>query len=122
MKIQDYERELNSKFESEKENLKEYYERIRKTVEEAEQERFDFEIEKFKKEQNKLLEGKKVDIDKLKSEKRKVQNEYDDQVDQLKRDMEKKLEREKRDLNDQMQQEIEEIEREEKQKYEKKVQ
>ena len=41
-------------------------------MEDAEQERFDFEIEKFKKDQNKLLEGKKVDIDKLKSEKRKV--------------------------------------------------
>lgn len=49
-----------------------YYDRIRKTVEESEKERFDFEINRFKKDQNKLLEGKKVDIDKLKSEKRKV--------------------------------------------------
>lgn len=68
-----------------------------------------------------MLESKKVDIEKLKSEKRKVQVEYDDQVEQLKREMERKLEREKRDLNDQMQREIDEIEREEKQKYEKKV-
>jgi len=29
-------------------------------------------VEKFKNEQNKLLDGKKIDIDKLKSEKRKV--------------------------------------------------
>ena len=59
---------------------------MRKSVEDSEQERFDFEIEKFKKEQNKLLESKKVDIEKLKSEKRKVQVEYDDQVEQLKRE------------------------------------
>ena len=68
------------------------------------------------------MDSKKVDIERLKSEKRKVQQEYDDQSEQVKRDMERKLEREKRDLNDQMQREIEEIEREEKQKYEKKVQ
>ena len=64
-----------------------------------------------------VLDSKKIDIDKLKSEKRKVQLEYDDVTDQLKRDMEKKLEREKRDLNDQLQREIEEIEREEKIKF-----
>lgn len=69
-----------------------------------------------------MLEAKKVDIDKLKSEKRKVQGEYDDQVEQLKRDIEKRLEREKRDLNDEMVKEIEEIEREEKHRYEQKVQ
>ena len=37
------------KLENEKSGLVEYYERIRKTVDESEQERFDFEIEKFKK-------------------------------------------------------------------------
>lgn len=37
------------KLENEKTSLAEYYERIRKTVDESEQERFDFEIEKFKK-------------------------------------------------------------------------
>lgn len=68
------------------------------------------------------MENKKVDIDKLKSEKRKVQLEYDEQIDQMKRDMERKLEREKRDMADSMQRETEEIEREEKQKYEQKVQ
>ena len=47
-------------------------------MEESEQERFDFEVEKFKNDQNKLLESKKIDIDKLKSEKRKVQMEYDE--------------------------------------------
>lgn len=109
---------MSSKFETEKQSLVQYYERIRKTVEESEQERFDFEIEKFQKQQNKLLESKKVDIDKLKAEKRKVQLEYDEQIDQMKRDMERKLEREKRDMHDATVREIEEIEREEKQKYE----
>ncbi len=56
----------------------EYYERIRKTVDESEQERFDFEIEKFKKDQGRLLDSKKFDIEKLKSEKRKVQEEFDE--------------------------------------------
>lgn len=109
---------MSAKFETEKQSLVQYYERIRKTVEESEQERFDFEIEKFQKQQNKLLESKKVDIDKLKAEKRKVQLEYDEQIDQMKRDMERKLEREKRDMHDATVREIEEIEREEKQKYE----
>jgi len=77
-RLSEFERELNQKLESEKASLVQYYDRIRKTVEESEQERFDFEIEKFKKEQNKLLENKKVDIEKLKSEKRKVQSEYND--------------------------------------------
>ncbi len=56
----------------------EYYERIIKTVDESEQERFDFEIEKFKKDQGRLLDSKKFDIEKLKSEKRKVQEEFDE--------------------------------------------
>ena len=56
----------------------EYYERIRKTVDESEQERFDFEIEKFKKDQARLLDSKKFDIEKLKSGKRKVQEEFDE--------------------------------------------
>lgn len=100
IKIKDFEKELNQKFDQEKQSLSSHYERIRKTVEDSEQERFDFEIEKFKKEQNKLLESKKVDIERLKSEKRKVQQEYDEQIEQMKREMERKLEREKRDLND----------------------
>ena len=48
--IRNYERELEQKFESEKRSLVASYERIRKTVEESEQERFDFELEKFKNE------------------------------------------------------------------------
>ena len=55
-----------------------------------------------------MLEAKKVDIDKLKSEKRKVQRENDDQVKMLERYIEKRLVREKRDLYDEMVKEIEE--------------
>jgi hypothetical protein len=73
LKLKDFEKELNLKLENEKSGLAEYYERIRKTVDESEQERFDFEIEKFKKDQARLLDSKKFDIEKLKSEKRKVQ-------------------------------------------------
>lgn len=120
-KLVDFERELGNKHDVEKQQLDQYYERLRKTIEESEQERFSFEIEKFKNEQNKILEGKKVDIDKLKSEKRKIQQEYDDQIDQMKRDMDRKLEREKRDLNEQCQRDMDETERDEKAKYERKL-
>jgi hypothetical protein len=53
------------KLENEKSSLVEYYERIRKTVDESEKERFYYEIEKFKKDQARLLESKKFDIEKL---------------------------------------------------------
>ena len=48
------------------------YATIRKTVEETERERFDFELEKFKKEQGRSLDVHKNDIEKLKNEKRKI--------------------------------------------------
>ena len=77
-KLQEFERDLSKRFDAEKHQLSQHYSRYRQNLEASEQERFDFEIEKFKKDQNKLLEGKKVDISKLKSEKRKVQGEYDE--------------------------------------------
>jgi len=58
--------------EAEKLTIESSYERIRKTVEDSERERFEFELEKFKNEQNKSLEGKRGDIERLKTEKRKV--------------------------------------------------
>ena len=70
--IRDYERELEQKFEHEKRSLVNSYERIRRTVEESEQERFDFELEKFRNEQNKMMDSKRVDIERLKVEKRKI--------------------------------------------------
>lgn len=49
-RVRDYERDLEQKFEHEKRSLVSSYERIRRTVEESEQERFDFELEKFRNE------------------------------------------------------------------------
>lgn len=63
---------MEEKFEREKKALVDSYQRIRATVEETEKERFDFELEKFRKEQGRSLDSKKGDIEKLKSEKRKV--------------------------------------------------
>ena len=63
--------------EAEKLGLVASYERIRRQVEESERDRYEFEIEKFRNEQNKLLDNKRGDIDKLKTEKRKIQSEYD---------------------------------------------
>ena len=45
-------------------------------MEESEKDRFDFEIEKFRAEQGKQLEGKRTDIDRLRTEKRKLQSEF----------------------------------------------
>ena len=47
-----------------------------------------------------MLDGKRGDIDRLKTEKRKIQNEYSSQIDTLKREFDRKLEKEKRDLQD----------------------
>ena len=52
-RLTNFERELDQKLEAEKLQLAGSYERIRKTVEESERERYDFELEKFKNEQNK---------------------------------------------------------------------
>mmetsp|Transcript_16181 Transcript_16181/g.11400 ORF Transcript_16181/g.11400 Transcript_16181/m.11400 type:complete len:89 (+) Transcript_16181:662-928(+) len=69
-----------------------------------------------------MLSNKRVDIDKLKSKKREIQQEYNEQVDQLRKEMEKRLEKEKRELRDRMNRELLEIEKEEERKYEFKVQ
>lgn len=54
-------------------------------MEETEKERFEFELEKFKKEQGRSLDTHKNDIEKLKNEKRKIQQEYNAQLDSLKK-------------------------------------
>ena len=41
-------------------------------MEETEKERLEFEIEKFKKEQGRSLDSHKTDIERLKTEKRKI--------------------------------------------------
>ena len=61
---------------------------------------YEFEIEKFRNEQNKMLDCKRGDIEKLKSEKRKIQSEYNLELDQLKREMDRKFEKEKRELQE----------------------
>jgi hypothetical protein len=66
------ERDLEEKFEREKGALVDQYARIRKTVEETERERYEFELEKFKKEQGRGLESHKSDIERLKGEKKKI--------------------------------------------------
>jgi len=45
-------------------------------LEETETEKMNLELENFKREQNKLLGSKRVDIDKLKQEKRQIQLEF----------------------------------------------
>lgn len=94
-RIRDYERDLEQKFESEKRGLVASYERIRRTIEDSEQERFEFELEKFKNEQNKLLDSKKVDIERLKVEKRRIQSEFNQELEQMRREIDRKLEAER---------------------------
>ena len=58
-----------------------------------------------------MLESKRGDIEKLKSEKRKIQTEYDGELDQLKREMDRKLEKEKREIQEEINREILDLER-----------
>ena len=69
----------------------------------------------------KLLEAKKVDIDKLKSEKRKILGEFEEQVDDLRREMERKLDADKRELDRDYEQQVSHLEAEERAKYERRV-
>ena len=63
-KLHEFERDLQNRFNTEKQQISQHYARQRQTLEAAEQERFDFEIEKFKKDLDKLrekiLDGKRV--------------------------------------------------------------
>ena len=97
-RLTNFERELDQKLEAEKLTLAGSYERIRRTIEESERERYEFELEKFKNEQNKQLDFKRGDIERLKTEKRKVQSEFNIELENLKRDFERKLEKEKREM------------------------
>ena len=45
-----------------------------------------------------MLEGKRSDIDKLTSEKRKIQTEFSQQLEQLRKESDRKFERENREL------------------------
>lgn len=49
-RLGNFERELEQKLEAEKLSLGGSYERMRRTVEESEKERYEFELEKFKNE------------------------------------------------------------------------
>ena len=55
-------------------------------------------MDKFRKQQNKNLESKRSEIDKLTSEKRKIQVEFSNQLDQIRKETERKFERENREL------------------------
>ena len=52
------------------------------------------------------------------TEKRKVQSEFNNELENLKRDFERKLEKEKRELQEETNREILQLERQEEQKYE----
>ena len=117
-KLRDYEREFEVKLDQEKKTLAASYDRIRRSTEQQEQERFEFELEKFRKEQNKALEAKRGDIDKLTSEKRKIQTEFSQQLEQLRKDSDRRYERENRELQEQMTREMVELQKEEERKYE----
>ena len=65
-----------------------------------------------------MLEGKRSDIDKLTSEKRKIQTEFSQQLEQLRKESDRKFERENRELQEQMTRELVELQKDEERKYE----
>ena len=59
------------------------------------------------------MDGKRGDIERLKTEKRKVQTEFNMELDNLKREFERNLEKEKRELQEETNREILQLERQE---------
>ena len=67
---------MEDKFNRDRQALVEQYSKIRKTVEDTEKERYEYELEKFRKEQTRSLDSHKTDIEKLKTEKKKIQADF----------------------------------------------
>jgi hypothetical protein len=67
---------MEEKFNKDKQALVEQYSKIRKTVEETEKERYEYELEKFRKGQTRSLDSHKTDIERLKTEKKKIQADF----------------------------------------------
>jgi hypothetical protein len=67
---------MEDKFNKDKQALVEQYSKIRKTVEETEKERYEYELEKFRKDQTRSLDSHKTDIERLKTEKKKIQADF----------------------------------------------
>lgn len=82
---------MEDKFNKDRQALVEQYSKIRKTVEETEKERYDYELEKFRKDQTRSLDSHKNDIERLKIEKKKIQADFAAQLESLKADLEKKV-------------------------------
>lgn len=87
-------------------------------MQQSEQERYDFELAKFKKLQESQYAGKKSDITRLQDEKSKITRDYTSKVDNYRRETDRKLEQEKRQLQDQVNRELAELERQEERRYE----
>ena len=94
------------KLVSEKRDISHRFDKIKAQVQQSEQERFDFEVEKFKKQQEVNFQGKKSDIERLQEQKRKLQNEYQTKTDQIRQEQEKKLGLEKRQIIEQNNREL----------------
>jgi len=54
------------------------------------------ELESYRRQQEQKLKGKKSELDKLNEEKRKINEEFDLEIAQTRKELEKKLEQEKR--------------------------
>ncbi len=67
---------MEDKFNRDRQALVDQYAKIRKTVEDTEKERYEYELEKFKKDQTRSLDSHKTDIERLKNEKKKIQAEF----------------------------------------------
>ena len=91
---------MEEKYGRDKQALVEQYAKIRKTVEETEKERYDYELEKFRKDQTRSLDSHKTDIERLKTEKKKIQADFAAQLEGLKADLERKVELQKKQMQE----------------------
>ena len=72
---------MEEKFNWDRQALVEQYAKIRRTVEETEKERYEYELEKYSKEQTRSLDSHKTDIERLETEKKKIQADFATQLE-----------------------------------------
>lgn len=98
-KLQEHEDKLQSKVDKERESLDGHYKGLRDQYEKAERQRQEVELARFRREQQKQLDNKRGDIEKLRQEKARIKAEFDESVRRLMRDATQKLEADKRELD-----------------------
>jgi len=120
-KIAEIEQELKQKLNEEKRELEAKNNEQLEIFKKVEKERTDLAIEKFWLEEQKKLKDKEDDISRLTTAKKKIEEEFEKDLEKFKSEQEEELAELRREKNRELEREIERIEREEASKYEDKL-